>query len=171
MFAAVAVGFGAYMLMSPEEFDLELGGHSVLYVPTGSMDGGETDNEIPTIEKGSAVLVEKADVSGLKVGDVITYDAGPLTVVHRIKEIRNDGSLVVKGDANYQTETIDGDQVTGKVVYASRELGMMIETAKSPWLLLGAAALCAGLSFYCIGEAAIELKRTRMAGRRADEGV
>ena len=72
-------------------------GNSLLHVVTGSME--------PTIETGEFVFTRVAEKQDLAVGDIVAYYsedpeiAGKL-VIHRIKEINEDGTYVTMGDAN-----------------------------------------------------------------------
>ena len=72
-------------------------GRNVLRVVTGSME--------PTIMTSDYVVVRKTDVEQLKEGDIIAfYSEDPSIleklVIHRIVSRNEDGSFVVKGDAN-----------------------------------------------------------------------
>ena len=64
--------------------------------------GSESMN--PVIRKGDAVIIKKINnETKLKKGDIIAYSSGSLVIVHRIKEIKNDGknsTYITKGDAN-----------------------------------------------------------------------
>ena len=64
--------------------------------------GSESMN--PVIRKGDAVILKKINnETKLKKGDIIAYSSGSLVIVHRIKEIKNDGknsTYITKGDAN-----------------------------------------------------------------------
>ena len=60
-------------------------------IVTDSMDGEETDFEIPTIPVDSLVTVKHLDIDefdDVKVGDVVAYDFNGMMIVHRV--IQND---------------------------------------------------------------------------------
>lgn len=72
-------------------------GYSLLHVITGSME--------PTISTGDYVIVKKEETSALKVGDIVAYYTKDpqiygRPVIHRIHEIKDDGTFVTWGDAN-----------------------------------------------------------------------
>lgn len=92
-----------------------IGGYSVMKVITGSME--------PSIHVGDYILIEKTDVSDLKVGDVITFLSDDPTIKdmpnsHRITQINDDGTFTVKGDANPTEDiyTVKSDRIIGKYV-------------------------------------------------------
>lgn len=75
-----------------------LGGYSVLWVETGSM-----EKAIPT---SSFILVKESDGTNVKVNDIITYKSPDpslpegATITHRVININADGTFVTKGDNN-----------------------------------------------------------------------
>lgn len=81
----------------------------------------------PTIPIGSAVIVDKSPVH---VGEVITFHrlADGALVTHRLIEIKQDGTLVTKGDANNAPDlgSIPRGNVVGHVVAAPRDVGSVI---------------------------------------------
>ena len=139
------------LLLIPAYAVYDLNGHSldfsdreIVLVVTGSMDAGETDNEISTIPVDSLVMVEHLDqdgISELKIGDVIAFDDGKLLIVHRIVGFEN-GNIITKGDANKSTETVDPDDVVGKVVGVSHVLGQITAFVKSGDVILVLMGLC-----------------------------
>lgn len=80
-------------------------GYHTYNVKTGSME--------PVIPIGSLVLVHSGAYA---IGDIITFNRGPITVTHRIHAIKN-GQFQTKGDANkiadpelvYRSDTIGKD--------------------------------------------------------------
>ena len=65
-------------------------------------------------------IVVDTNVSVYNIGDIIEYEAmrngDLLFITHRIVSIDTEnGQYIVKGDANTGTETIDEDQIIGKV--------------------------------------------------------
>lgn len=83
-------------------------GYSIAVVQTGSMQ--------PTILKGDLIVYRPCKYSDLKESDIIVFIAGDgfskdiqgQSVVHRVKEITENG-IITKGDNNYQQ---DNDLVT-----------------------------------------------------------
>ncbi|MCR5292062.1 MAG: signal peptidase I [Eubacterium sp.] len=72
-------------------------GKSLLYVVTGSME--------PTIHVGEYVIVQSVPVESLEYGDIIAFyteneEIKGKLVIHRIIEVRDDGTFIVMGDAN-----------------------------------------------------------------------
>jgi signal peptidase len=71
--------------------------YKILIVTSGSMS--------PTFDPGDLIVVTKIDPENVKVGDIVTFqtkEKGILT--HRVVEIKTDGEIVTKGDAN---QTVD----------------------------------------------------------------
>lgn len=88
-------------------------GKKILHVTTGSMK--------PTIEEGAYVLTEKCNPDNLKEKDIVAYyseasDVYGQVVIHRIIKIREDGTFVMKGDANPDADrlSVRKDQIIGK---------------------------------------------------------
>ncbi|MBR1506464.1 MAG: signal peptidase I [Eubacterium sp.] len=72
-------------------------GKSLLYVVTGSME--------PTIHVGEYVIVQSVPTEKLQYGDIIAFyteneEIKGKLVIHRIIEVRDDGTFIVMGDAN-----------------------------------------------------------------------
>ena len=105
----------------------------LLIVPTGSMDGGPRDYEIPTIPKDSMIIskhLTDEERDQLKVGDVVTFYQYGIYKVHRIVYIDGD-SIVTRGDASRSTDDpITKDDVVGKVVGVSVIVGDVISTVR-----------------------------------------
>lgn len=79
-------------------------------IVTGSMS--------PAIEAGDLVIVREASADAIGIGDIIQFQRGGSTTVHRVVEIRegNPKSFVTKGDANGSTDQpVKYDQVLGRV--------------------------------------------------------
>ena len=102
--------------------------YEVRYVPTDSMDGEDQPYDIPSIPKGSAILVKKYstqdDIDSLKVGDVILFynTVNHLDTVHRIIDITGTDAhghitqVKTKGDNSSGTELVNASDINGKVV-------------------------------------------------------
>lgn len=93
-------------------------------VATGSME--------PTIMTGDMVVVDKTEAtkSSLAVGDVIQYQRGNYTVIHRIIEMRDENGdhfYVTKGDNNNSADSgeVTEEQVIGKVRFRVRYAGYL----------------------------------------------
>ena len=124
---------------------LDFSNREILTVPTNSMDGEPQDYPIPTIPEDSLIMVhllsddEKKD---LKVGDVVTFHQGGIDKVHRIIEIRDNGTLVTKGDNNQSADApITYGDVFGKVVGVAPTVGKVVSairdfTLDSPILII-----------------------------------
>lgn len=76
----------------------------------------------PTLPVGARIFLQ--DASDIQKGDIITFlDNDDEVVTHRIIELRPDGSIITKGDANLTADVYDppltSSDVLGKVVYMS----------------------------------------------------
>lgn len=85
-------------------------GWSSLVILTGSM--------TPVIEPGDAVLVDRVAPTRLEPGMVLVVDDPAhigRTISHRLQEVREDGTLILKGDANGSADStpVSPDQVRG----------------------------------------------------------
>lgn len=81
-------------------------GATYLNVLTESMEPDLKVNDL-------AIGLKVKDTSTLEVGDVITYKDGRMLITHRIVEISDKGTFVMKGDAN---KSNDENEVTSKQV-------------------------------------------------------
>ena len=124
---------------------LDFSGSKILVVPTGSMDGEPQPYDISTIPEDSIIMVHdlsKDQKKDLAVGDVITFHQGRMEIVHRIIEIKTDGTLVTKGDANQTPDPpITLEEVDGKVVGVAPTVGKIVSSIRdfisgSPVLLV-----------------------------------
>lgn len=89
-------------------------------IATGSME--------PLIYPGDVVLVNKAEVEKLKVGDIIQYQHESIFIFHRIIEVVSDKEEVkykTKGDNNsaVDKDLVKISDVRGKVVYTIPKIG------------------------------------------------
>lgn len=121
IFGYVVIGFLLIFLLFVTIYNLTgktffIGNRTILWVKTGSME--------PAIEEKSYILVEKADVKNLKVGDVITfYSPDPVLKgqynTHRIIEIIGDNdAFITKGDNNPGQDqySVKADMVVARYV-------------------------------------------------------
>lgn len=88
-------------------------GYRILHVVTGSME--------PTISVDDYIVVQDVNPEDLEKDDIIAFytedqEIKGKMVIHRIVDILEDGSFVMKGDANPVADplTVRGDQVVGK---------------------------------------------------------
>ncbi len=124
-----------------------LGGIKSYVVQTGSM--------MPALEVGSMVFTFPQET--YKVGDVITFNRGKLSITHRIHDITADG-YITKGDANsaVDTQVISKGAIIGKDVVVVPLIGRLTAFIKTPLgfgLLLGIPTL-----FFVLYEA-LQIKK------------
>ncbi len=149
----VVISIVAVLLISTVVFFYSLNGNSLdfthselMVVPTGSMDGEPQPYEIPTIPKGSMVMVHMLSddqKSDLKIGDVVTFYQGGIHKVHRIIDIDEvNGRYLTQGDANASPDPwISFSDVDGKVVGVSVVIGGIVSfirdaVLKTPMLFI-----------------------------------
>ncbi|MDD2555652.1 MAG: signal peptidase I [Syntrophaceticus sp.] len=80
----------------------------------------------PVFDAGDIVFVVKNDTALLREGDIISYRVAesPVSVIHRITEIKGDKTIITKGDDNEQADDpIVPEQVRGKVVLVVPDVG------------------------------------------------
>ena len=136
--AATAIVVLALAVVSVNSFlggSLDPKDSRVFVVVTDSMDGEETDWPVSKIPVDSLVVVKVLDrdeLSDVSVGDVLAYEWGGLTVVHRVTE--NDPyaeTFTTKGDANDYSDTVPYDKAFGKVIGVYPTLGKLTLAMKS----------------------------------------
>lgn len=160
---AVAVALGAALLtvIVPR-----VTGSVSLTVLTGSMS--------PTIPAGSMVLVKPLDPSGVREGDVITFQAEPgksSYITHRVIDIEDEGgqlSFITKGDANRgeDKDPVPAGAVRGRVLFHVPHVGTLADRVRTPAGMLGLIALPA--AFYLISQARELVSERR---RNGDSGA
>jgi signal peptidase len=100
------------------------GSYKTFLVQSGSMS--------PVIKTGDLIFVKP--ISQYQKGDIVTFvDSDTKKVTHRIYEIKNDQSIITKGDANSVTDnnTINSHQIIGKVFLSLPYLGYLITFSKT----------------------------------------
>ena len=119
----------------------KLNGLKLYAVTSGSM--------APAIPQGSLILVDPAQKTP-HVGTVMTYrlkgkNTG-MSVTHRVHEIRPDGRLLMKGDANAMPDlnVISRDALEGTVVSAIPGMGFLQESGGIRMGLSALTVLCVG---------------------------
>lgn len=143
--AVFLVVLSAYALYDLNGHSLDFSDREVMLIVSGSMDAGETEYEISTIPVNSLVTIvhiDGHDLSDVFIGDVIAYTDGSRTIVHRLVGYGPDGNIILKGDANASTETVDPDDVVGKVVGVSPILGKIVSFVKGSPILVIVGMVC-----------------------------
>ncbi|MGE0014609.1 MAG: S26 family signal peptidase [Candidatus Methanomethylophilaceae archaeon] len=152
----VLTGAGIYSVYTFNGDSLDLRDREVRLIVSGSMDGEPTEYPISTIPINSLVMIQHLDQSELDtvaVGDVIAYDRNGVVIVHRVIDVRDDGSFVTKGDANSSVDPIVyQDKVIGKIVGVSKIYGEIVTLAKDKVVWVAAFVACAVIMAYCIRE-------------------
>lgn len=105
-------------------FKDDIFGYRVYTISSGSME--------PTYEVGDVVLIKKTPAEDLKVGDVITYEIGNITVTHRLVSITEGADNIerytTKGDANEVNDpSFAYDRIEGKLVYRFKLYSLMVK--------------------------------------------
>ena len=76
---------------------------------------------------GDIVVTRPVPVETIKVGDVITFRSGGMTVVHRVKDIENNAgqiTFVTQGDANNSADApLPASNYRGKVIFSIPKIG------------------------------------------------
>ena len=91
-------------------------GYTFFEVATGSM--------ADTIEIGDVVVVEIT--KEIQEDDIIVYQDDDNFITHRLLEIKDNGELITKGDANNtEDDPISNEQVLGKVIKIIPSLGII----------------------------------------------
>ena len=136
----------------------------VRVIVTGSMDGPEQPYDIPTIPKGSLVMVKhlsEDEILDLDVGDVISFRSGIASepIHHRVVSIDAEKRTVItKGDSYSTTETSSFDDVVGKVVGVDQYAGKAVLFIKQNLILVIVTILILMVLFYAV-KALIDEKR------------
>ena len=157
-FFAIAMLAGSLFLTYKNKQDpgsnavLETVGYQPIYVQTGSME--------PTMKTKSIVLVKRVDsMDDLEIDDIITYqvydEAGrTITITHRIYNIKEDGTIITKGDNNRVADsyTITIKNVLAEVVWIWNGAATIQNalTTTSGKVMAVVALLIIALIFYAI---------------------
>jgi signal peptidase len=127
----------------------------------------------PTMPPGALAVVRPVDVTHVRIGDVLTYQAepdDPTLVTHRVIAVSRDAhggiSLILQGDANDapDDQPVRLEQVQGSVVYAVPYFGRVANR-----LNVGAGATCthwAACALIAVGSLRILLGLSRSRRRR-----
>jgi len=128
-----AIFLGALGVTLPFWLPTNLGGEVALqFVLTGSMK--------EELGPGSFVLARRSN--DYQVGDIAVYkqklsDGKSISIVHRIVGQLPDGRYIFKGDANRGSETVDPQQVIGKLVVGIPGLGFIPGAIKAAPIIVG----------------------------------
>jgi signal peptidase len=126
--------------------------YSLYAVRTGSM--------TPTITPRSAVLVHEGDY---RIGQTVSFRHDGGVITHRLVAIKDDGTVVTKGDANRTPDPfiVHTSDIIGGVVAAPPQLGYWLVFFKDP----------AGAGSFVLGLVAIRLlwSSAGQAGREDSE--
>ena len=97
-------------------------GYGASVVLTGSME--------PTISQGDLILIRAEE--GYEVDDIVVYQSGNISVVHRVVSI-DEETVVTKGDANNSSdEPFPVEAIKGEVFAAVPKVGYAVWMLKSP---------------------------------------
>ena len=141
-------------------------GYRILHVVTGSME--------PTISVDDYIVVQDVNPEDLEKDDIIAFytedqEIKGKMVIHRIVDILEDGSFVMKGDANPVADplTVRGDQVVGKYKGRLRFLNWISSFVSVKKLLLLAVIIPMFLmSIYEVSTLAHLFKKGGKAGKK-----
>ena len=129
----IGIFLGILGVTLPFWLPVNLGGDVALqFVLTGSMKG--------ELDPGSFVLVRRSNT--YQAGDIAVYkltqsSGKSISIVHRIIGRQPDGRYIFKGDANRGSETVDPQQVIGKLVVGIPGLGFLPGAIKAAPVLVG----------------------------------
>lgn len=140
-------------------------GSQTYTVPTNSM--------APTYSAGTFIVVKPTALSGLKYGDIVTYEPTPGSGEVRTQRIVGFGAiqdgertLITKGDnANANDpEPVRARQIKGKLLYAIPLVGYLTgalgDADREQWMMLAVA----GLIGQCVLLIVLGARRRRRAG-------
>ena len=135
LIVSLAIFIGYVMICTAKGKAASVFGRNVLRVVTGSME--------PTILTNDYIITRKTDVESLKPGDIIAFYSEDPTileklVIHRIVSVNEDGSFVVKGDANPINDrySVKPEKILGKYTGKARLFNWVNSFADARKLLL-----------------------------------
>ena len=140
----VGKGIGALLFSLILTFGLSLVlGYRYMTVLTGSME--------PTLPVGTVICIHEVDVEDLEEGDIITWGSEKTAyVTHRIFKIKEDGSIITKGDASDNDDgVINPDRIQGKVIFHSEFLGSLLIFFQDPYKVI-LLVVGVGLTYFVI---------------------
>jgi signal peptidase len=96
--------------------------YKLMIVTSGSM--------VPVFRPGDLICIVRMNPNEAKVGDIVTFKTDEGVLTHRIVEIKADGEIVTKGDANSVNDSWPNGWKLGKVetkyVFTIPKLGYVI---------------------------------------------
>jgi len=82
--------------------------YKLMLVTSGSMS--------PVFEAGDVIFIVRVDPTEVKVGNIVTFQTlDNLILTHRIVEIKSDGEIITRGDANNTNDVWNNGWKLGKV--------------------------------------------------------
>lgn len=117
-------------------------GYKFMIVSSGSME--------PTLPVGSLIVVTPCEYEDLKLGDIVTMDAGTY-LTHRVHGKKIGGEVIPEDDPRYNSsearwytkgdnsDTLDGAitaKVVGRVDHCFKSVGVVVRYVKSNYMLL-----------------------------------
>ncbi|MCK9470979.1 MAG: signal peptidase I [Bacilli bacterium] len=97
-------------------------GYTYSVVPTNSM--------VPTIQVGDIVITKEKDFEEVDVEDIIVFysQRDNKYIVHRVVEIKEEGTLITKGDNNpaKDPDEVTSENYVGTVVKIVRKVGTLV---------------------------------------------
>ena len=122
----VLIVAAAMLLTVPKLF-----GYYPYVVLSGSME--------PTVHVGAMAYIDTKDTD-VSQGDIVMYQANETTmVIHRIAGYNDDGTLIMKGDANEDVDfvPVTQAQVQGQYAFSVPGLGFAVAKIRLPHIIIG----------------------------------
>lgn len=98
-----------------------------------------SDSMSPEISAGSVAVIDRRDRE-VTTGEVVAYQAAPdVTVIHRVVDISEDGSFILKGDANDipDAQAVSKKQIVGTYCFHIPGIGFFLQMMQYPYLSVG----------------------------------
>ena len=92
----------------------------------------------PTIATNSLIYVKQTPQT-YHVGDIVSYEIGDQIITHRIVEQKEEGSFVLKGDANSKLDPylVNSDMIKGKMIFSIPAIGKYLGgISQRTWLVI-----------------------------------
>lgn len=120
-------------IVMPQILQILLRGESCLLTVTGC-------SMIPFLRhKRDSVLLSAPKRADIAVGRIVLFQRlDGSFILHRIRRIRKDGSLLICGDAQSWTEVISPSQILAVVTAVQRETGRMVPVRSLRWRVASA---------------------------------
>lgn len=141
----IGILLSSLMFAFSEKSDAAIFGHRFYQVLTDSM-APQPDSPSKGFYSGDIVLVKMTDGSGVKEGDIVTFQVGEgdryLThrMIKRLEELNGEPGdyIVTKGDANNTADPpIEASRVYGKVTFVIPKMGSVLTfVQENLWLCL-----------------------------------